>query len=158
MLGLADPVGAVDGLGFDGGVPPGIEENHVAGGGEVEAGTTRFEGDEENSLAFMGLKAFDESAPVFGGTGEKIEGPTALRNFGADEVQHLHKLGEDEDFITLFHEGFEKIQQGVQFSAFLAFDGAADELGVTADLAQAEQAGEDVESHAIKGGGGIGFQ
>jgi len=30
-------VGAVDGLGFDGGIPPGIEEVDVVGGGEVEA-------------------------------------------------------------------------------------------------------------------------
>jgi hypothetical protein len=35
--GLADAVGAVDGLRFDGRVPPGIVEDDVAGGGQVEA-------------------------------------------------------------------------------------------------------------------------
>lgn len=35
--GLANAVGAVDGLGLDGRVPPGVEENHVVGCGEIEA-------------------------------------------------------------------------------------------------------------------------
>jgi hypothetical protein len=34
---LADAVGAVDGLVFDGGVPPRIVEDDVGGGGQVEA-------------------------------------------------------------------------------------------------------------------------
>lgn len=34
---LADAMGAVHGLGFDGGVPPGVVEDDGVGGGEVEA-------------------------------------------------------------------------------------------------------------------------
>ena len=48
---LADAVGAVDGLGFDGGVPPGVEEEDVVGAGEVEAEAAGFEGDEEESVS-----------------------------------------------------------------------------------------------------------
>lgn len=33
---LADAVGAVDGLGFDGGVPTRVKQDNVAGGGEIE--------------------------------------------------------------------------------------------------------------------------
>src|SRR5207247_9868878 len=36
--GLADAMRAIDGLGFDGRVPPGIIEHDVTGGGEVQAG------------------------------------------------------------------------------------------------------------------------
>ena len=43
FVGLADAVGAVNGLAFDGGVPPGIEEDHIVGGGEVEAEAAGFE-------------------------------------------------------------------------------------------------------------------
>jgi hypothetical protein len=46
--GLADAVGAVDGLRFDGGVPPGIVKNDVAGGGEIEAGAGGAEAEEED--------------------------------------------------------------------------------------------------------------
>ena len=36
---LADPVSTVDSLGFDGGVPPGIEQEHVLGRREVHSDT-----------------------------------------------------------------------------------------------------------------------
>ena len=41
--GLADAVGAVGGLGFDGGVPPGIEVDDGVDGGEIEANAPVFE-------------------------------------------------------------------------------------------------------------------
>src|SRR6266487_2676634 len=47
--GLADAMGAVDGLRFDGGVPPRIVEDDVAGGGEVEAGAGGAQAEEEHS-------------------------------------------------------------------------------------------------------------
>ena len=40
---LADAVGAVGGLVFDGGVPPWIEQEHVVGGGQVEPGPAGLE-------------------------------------------------------------------------------------------------------------------
>jgi hypothetical protein len=40
---LADAVGAVGGLIFDGGVPPRVEQEDVVGGGEVEAGAAGLE-------------------------------------------------------------------------------------------------------------------
>ena len=47
---LADPVGAVGGLVFDGGIPPAVEMDDVAGGGESEAGAAGFY-DLESNLA-----------------------------------------------------------------------------------------------------------
>ena len=46
--GLADAVGAVDGLGLGGGVPPRVEHEHVVGLGEGEPEPTRLERDEEH--------------------------------------------------------------------------------------------------------------
>ena len=43
----ADAVGAVDGLRFDGGVPPGVEQEDVVGVGEVQSEAAGFEADEE---------------------------------------------------------------------------------------------------------------
>src|SRR5437868_7234827 len=39
-LGLADPVRSIDCLGFNGRVPPGIIEHHIAGRGQVESGAS----------------------------------------------------------------------------------------------------------------------
>ncbi len=39
---LADAVGAVGGLVFGGGVPPGVEVDDAIGGGEVKASAARF--------------------------------------------------------------------------------------------------------------------
>ena len=56
---LADAVGAVDGLGFDGGVPPGVEEEDVVGAGEVEAQAAGFERDEEEARGGVVLELLD---------------------------------------------------------------------------------------------------
>ena len=77
---LADAVGAVGGLGFGGGVPPGVVVDDGVGGGEVEAGAAGFEGDEEER-DFAGLEVFDEFAAVFGGAGE-----FEVADFFSDEV------------------------------------------------------------------------
>lgn len=42
VLLLADAEGAIGGLIFDGGIPPTIEVDDVAGGGEIEAGAAGF--------------------------------------------------------------------------------------------------------------------
>jgi hypothetical protein len=47
-LGLAEAVGAVGGLVFDGGVPPRVVVDHRVGGGEVEADAAGLEADEED--------------------------------------------------------------------------------------------------------------
>ena len=44
-FGLADAVDSVDGLRFDSGVPPGVEEENVVGGVEGDAGAAGFERD-----------------------------------------------------------------------------------------------------------------
>ena len=90
---LADAVGAVDGLGFDGGVPPGVEEDDIGGGGEIEAGAAGFEADEEGGGAVVGLEFLDELAAVFGGAVEAEGFPFAGGEGLADEGEHFEELG-----------------------------------------------------------------
>ncbi len=49
VLGLADPVRAVDRLGLDGGVPPGVEQVDVVGGGQVQAQAAGLQADQEDA-------------------------------------------------------------------------------------------------------------
>ena len=68
-FGLADAIGAVGGLGFGGGVPPGVVVDDGVGGGEVESGAAGLEGDEEDGDVVV-LKLVDEAAAVLGRAGE----------------------------------------------------------------------------------------
>ena len=52
---LADAVGAVGGLVFDGRVPPRVHVDHVVGGGQVEAQAAGLEADQEE-IALAGLE------------------------------------------------------------------------------------------------------
>ena len=66
---LADAVGAVGGLIFGSGIPPGIKMDDAVGGGEVEAGPAGFEGDEEDGNVLV-LETINKAAPVLGFTSE----------------------------------------------------------------------------------------
>src|SRR5688572_12312475 len=127
---MADAVGAVDGLVFDGGVPPGVEEDDIAGGGEIEADAAGAQGNEEDGGAGSVLELFDERLAVLGGTGEEKRVPLALADGGGDEVEHAGELGEDEDLVAFFHEGFEELEQGGELGAFAADGDFADERGM----------------------------
>src|SRR5690606_13582568 len=66
---LADSPGAVCGLLFGCGVPPGVVVDNAVGCGEVEAGATGFQADEEDRAVAI-LKPFDGGGAVFGLAGE----------------------------------------------------------------------------------------
>ena len=57
---LADAMGAVGGLIFSGGIPPGVDVNNRVGGGEGEAGATGLEADQKDGeVAILeGVDAF----------------------------------------------------------------------------------------------------
>jgi hypothetical protein len=131
-------VGAVDGLGFDGGVPPGVEEDDVGSGGKVEAESAGLERDEEDGVAFSGLEFPDEGAAVLGLAGEEERVPLAGVHLGLEEFEEGDELREDEDLLALLHEGFELFDEGLDLGAGSGGIGL-DEFWVTADLAEAEQ-------------------
>ena len=87
VAGLADAVGAVDGLVFDGGIPPRIVEHDVARGGEVQAEAAGAQGDEEDGGAFALLEFRDERTAVLGVAGEDEMLPPAALDLPADEVE-----------------------------------------------------------------------
>src|SRR5207253_1856869 len=60
---LSDAMRAVDGLGFDGGVPPRVQQKYVLGSREVQAEASRFQADEEQRAAVV-LEPFDARLPI----------------------------------------------------------------------------------------------
>ncbi len=85
FFGLADAVGAVDGLGFDGGIPPGVEEEDVVGGGEIESDPAGFEADKKDGAVGSGLKAVNFSGAVFALSIEVRVGNVLLIELGFDD-------------------------------------------------------------------------
>jgi len=143
---LTDAVRAVDGLSFGGGVPPRVEEDRVAGGGEVKAEAGGFEREEEDGFGFVGLELLDEFGAVFGGAGEhEVLDAVALKAV-ADQLEHFDELAENEDLVAFVPELFDAFEEGVEFGAGEVAVRGVDERGVAADLAEAEEAREDVEA------------
>ena len=66
LAGLADAVGAVDGLRFDRGVPPGIEQEDVIGRGQIQAEAAGFQADEEQLAVRIVLELLDARLAIAG--------------------------------------------------------------------------------------------
>ncbi len=66
IAGLADAVSTVDRLGLHGRIPPGVEQKHILGGGEIEAKAAGLETDEEDGAGGIFLKAADALLAVAG--------------------------------------------------------------------------------------------
>ena len=125
---LPDAVGSVDGLLLHGGIPPGIDEENVVGGGEIEAGIARHEADEKDvAIVVFLLKTADHFLPL--GNGRiaievVIKGALLLQTAGY-EVQHAFELRKNEGFVAskaieLFHEHIEFY--GIAAGKFEVFD------------------------------------
>ena len=115
-LGLADAMRSVDGLGFDGGVPPGVVEDDVTGGGEVESGSGGAEAEEEGAGVGVILEGLDDGLAFLGIAGEDMGGDAALDAFGFEEFEHLDELAEDENLLAFGEEGFEQFEEGFGFA------------------------------------------
>lgn len=100
---LAESVGSVGGLVFDGWVPPGVHVDDVIGGREVESGAPCFEGDEEQ-VTVSGLEGIDGFLP-FGGWGSTVEvlvfDSDAVERF-TQQAQVLDELAEDQRAVFAF--------------------------------------------------------
>src|SRR4051812_39118538 len=115
-------MGAIDRLAFNRRIPPGVKEDDVAGGSEIEAEAAGAEGNQEDGGAFSVLKLFHEGLAIFRFAGEQKGTPLALPDGGADEVEHPGELREDEDLVAFFHQRLEEIEQGGELRAFACAD------------------------------------
>lgn len=94
---LSDSVGSVGCLIFHGGVPPRIHVDDVVGGGQVETGSTCFEGDQEE-VPFTCLEAIDGFLTFCGWsrTVEVLVSDACFVQRFAEQGQVLYELAEDQ--------------------------------------------------------------
>jgi hypothetical protein len=139
--GLADAMGAVDGLRFDGGIPPWIVENDIAGGGEVESSASRTQAEEEDGGVWIFLKGLDDRLPLLRFAREDVGWNLALAAFGLQNLEHLDELAEDEDLLSFSQQWLQQFEQrlGLAGRTVVAY-----QFRMAADLAQARETSEDV--------------
>ena len=104
MLGLADAVRAVDGLGLDGRVPPRVEQVDVLGGGQVQAQAAGLEADQEDRAVGVVLEPLDPLGAVAGAAVEVFVGELLLVEPLADDRQEAGELREDQDLVPLLDD------------------------------------------------------
>src|SRR5690606_40039459 len=70
LLGLADAVRPIDGLRFDRGIPPGVEQEYIPGRSQVQAHATGLDADQEQPALRIGLELLDSCRAITGATVE----------------------------------------------------------------------------------------
>ena len=141
---LAHAVGAVDGLGFDGRVPPGVEQEDVVGGRQVEAQAARFEADQEDAALRVGLEAVDPLLAVARLAVEVFVDDAAAVEVLFHDRQHARELREDERLVPFGDQLLEVRQQDVELGRRFFVGALADEGRMAGGLPQAQQRFEHV--------------
>ncbi len=144
---LPDAVGAVRGLIFGRGIPPGVHVDDVVGGGEIESETSGFEGNQKD-VTFSALKSIDGFLAFFrwGGAIEILVGDAVAIQLCTNEGEVIDKLTEDEDFVSTGEDLVDGLGKGGEFgSADRVSDLGIDEAGVAAGAAEPGEFGEDLE-------------
>ena len=152
---LADAMGAVDGLGFDSGVPPRIIEDDVAGGGQIQTGTGGAKAEEENGAVGIVLKSLGDELAILGFSGQDVSGNLPRGAFCFQDFQHLNELAEDEDLLVFGHKRLEQFKKSVSFAGGGI---VADQLRMTTNLAQSGQGSQDVNGASAQAAFGDGVQ
>ena len=87
---------AIDRLLFDGWIPPGIENDHRVGGGQVQSDAARLQADQKN-IGRAALKCFDGALAVHGFTGQHAVANAFRIEAEPDQREHGGELREDDD-------------------------------------------------------------
>ena len=158
LIALADAVRAVDGLRLDCRIPPWVVEHDITRGGEIEAGAGSFQRQEKHRDRWIALEFVHEGLTVFRLAGEHQVRDLALHEFLADELEHRDELGKNQNLVAFSDEWLERFEQRVEFRArgFLTRSlTATDEARIAADLAEAEEGLQDVETLGVEFAGAV---
>src|SRR5579862_394708 len=113
---LANAVGAVDGLCFDGWIPPRIEEHDVRRCGEIEPSAPGFERDEKYAGLRIVLERRDDLLAPDGLTGEAVVFETARPQRRREQIQTADELREDQHFVSFGEQRLEELEEGVELA------------------------------------------
>ena len=112
---LADSVGAVGGLGFDGRVPPGIQQEDVVGGSEVEPCAAISKGEEHDVFTALRLVAVDDLSTIARRPVESKPRNAAFAQTRLDVIEQTRPLRKNECLVSVRNGFFETCVEGLEF-------------------------------------------
>src|SRR5439155_27077167 len=133
-LGLADAMRAINGLGFDSGVPPRIVQDDIAGSRKVQPRAGGAEAEQKDGGIRVALERVDDFLASLGLAGQDMRRDLALTAFFLKQLEHLHKLTEQEDLLTFGQQRLEQLKQSLGLAGNRI---VSDQIWVAASLAHA---------------------
>ncbi len=132
---LSDAVCPVCGLSFYGGVPPGVQDDDVVGGGEVQSEAPGFECEQEEWCIGVGGEGMDSMLALFCGglSGEHDVVPAVCFEECREEFQGFDEAGEDEHFVSFSDDVGQEDLELVEFGGG-SLVGFIQEFGVDSGL------------------------
>ena len=150
-------MGAVDGLGFDRGVPPRVQNEDVFGSGEVEPHAAGLEADQEDLQVRVFLELLDHFLAVAGLAVEVGVADAQLVQAFADQAQHAGELRKHQRLLPAVDDVGEHVAEGVELGRRHVRPAGVDALlvdqrGVAGGLPQPQQGFEHHERVAAARG------
>ena len=142
-------MGAIDRLGLDGGIPPGIEQEDVFGGGQVQAEAARLQTHQEQRTVGIGLKALDARFAVARAAVEIFVGHAVAIERETDDVEQADELGEDDRLVSLFAQQAQIGEQHIELRARRVDLRSIDQPGMTRRLPQPQQRLQHVQPRLV---------
>ncbi len=112
---LADAMGAVGGLGFDGRIPPRVEQENMVGGSEIQPGASGSKRKQHDRWTVLRLEVVDDGTPVARRPIESQPFDSAIAKAGFDAVQETRPLRKDQRFVPVGDGFFESFVEGFEF-------------------------------------------
>ena len=100
-LRLTDSMGAINGLIFDGWIPPRIKKDHVRCYFQIESRAAGFQRNKEYTWTWFTPKIHDKIAAIFRLSGELEQWATQITDPLFNETQHFNKLAEHQNLVSL---------------------------------------------------------
>ena len=120
--GLADSVRAIGRLIFHRRVPPGIEEEDMIGGRQVEPGAPGFERDEHHGSAFPFAETANDLGPVSGGSVQSFVLQAGILKRRFTEIKQGSPLREDQGLVSLRDRLLQSIHQESELGGLRGMD------------------------------------
>ena len=140
------------GLRFDGRVPPGIEQKHVLGGGQVQAQAAGLQADQEQLTVGIVLEPLDPRLAVARLAVEIFVGDLlAASSRLAHDRQQAGELRKHQRLVSFLEHLLELRQQRIELGAGFLDAALVDQPGMAGRLPQAQQRFEHLDLRLARG-------
>src|SRR5262249_9191353 len=140
-----DPVGAVDRLRLHRRVPPGVEEEHVLRGGEVETEAAGPEAHEKQEAVRIALKALDARPAISRPPVQVLVARAGAVELRPHDVEQTRELREHQRLVSLLADLSQPGQERVELGGGFIPASPVQKPGVASRLTEPQERFEDLD-------------